>query len=93
MNPQHRIAVRYGLYAALLGAVLSVIALIVVVSQSGFSQSSVFATILVYVAYWPMFLMGWNADNLFVSFAALPVNLVGWVLVGFVLGWLRGRGT
>lgn len=91
MSPRSKIAVRYALYAALLGAVLSVITLVVIVLQSGYNQPSLFATILVYLSYWPMLLVGWSAHNLFVSFVVLPLNLIGWILVGFVLGWLRGN--
>jgi hypothetical protein len=65
------------------------IALIVVVSQSGYGRPSLVSTILVYLAYWPMLLTGWRTPNLFVSFFVLPANVIGWSLVGFLFGLLR----
>ena len=79
----------YCTYTTLFGAILSIIALIVVISQSGFGRPSLVCTVLVYLAYWPMLLTGWGTHNLFVSFWVLPANLIGWSLVGFFYGLLR----
>ena len=80
---------RYCIYTTLIGALLSIIALIVVISQSGYGRPSLVSTFLVDVAYWPMLLTGWSTHNLFVSFWLLPVNIIGWSLVGFFYGLLR----
>lgn len=80
---------RYCIYGALVGGILSVIALILVVSQSGYAQPSAISTIVVYVAYWPMLLMGWSTHSLFVSFWVLPANVIVWSLTGFLVGSLR----
>jgi len=80
---------RYCLYTTLAGALVSIIALIVVISQSGYGRPSLVCTILVDVAYWPMLLTGWSRHNLFVSFWLLPANLIGWSLIGFLYGSLR----
>ena len=89
MTPKLKAAGRYSSYTIVLGALLSIIALIVVISQSGFGRPSLVCTILVYLAYWPMLLTGWSTHSLFVSFWVLPVNLIGWGLVGFLYGALR----
>ena len=89
MTPNLKAAGRYCIYTTLAGAILSMIALIVVVSQSGYGRPSLVSTILVYLAYWPMLLMGWRTHNLFVSFFVLPANVIGWSLVGFLFGLLR----
>ena len=89
MTFKFKAAGRYCTYATLLGAILSIIAFIVVISQSGFGRPSLACAILVYLAYWPMLLAGWSSHNLFVSFWVLPANLIGWSLVGFFYGFLR----
>jgi hypothetical protein len=91
MTSKLKAAGRYCIYTTLIGAILSMIALIVVVSQSGYGRPSLVCSILVYVAYWPMLLMGWSTQNLFVSFVVLPANVIGWSLVGFLFGLLRTR--
>ncbi len=89
MNPRIRSVGRSGIYLILFGALLSIIALIVVVSESGNAQASTLCTVLVYVGYWPMLVMGWNVQNLFTSFWLLPVNLIGWGLIGLIAGWFQ----
>jgi hypothetical protein len=89
MTSKLKAAGRYCIYTTLAGAILSMIALIVVVSQSGYGRPSLVCTILVYLAYWPMLLTGWSTHNLFVSFLVLPANVIGWSLVGFLFGLLR----
>jgi hypothetical protein len=89
MNPNLKSVGRYGRYAALLGAIFSIAALIVVVSQSGSERPSLVCTILVYVGYWPMLLMGRTLQELFVSFWLIPMNVICWGIVGCLLGLLR----
>ena len=89
MNPRVSAAGRSAIYMVLLGTLLSVIGLIVVISQSGQAKASVLCTILVYLGYWPMLMMGWKTQNLFTSFWLLPVNLIGWSLIGLLIGWFR----
>ena len=89
MTLKFKAAGRYCTYTTLAGATLSIIALIVAVSQSGFGRPSLICAILVYLAYWPLLLTGWSTHNLFVSFWVLPVNVIGWSLVGFLYGLLR----
>jgi hypothetical protein len=89
MTLKLKAAGRYCSYTTAIGALLSIIALIVVISQSGLGRPSLVCTILVYLAYWPMLLTGWSTHNLFVSFWVLPANLIGWSLVGFLYGLLR----
>ena len=52
MTLKLRAAGRYCTYTILLGAILSIIAFIVVVTQSGFGRPSLVCAILVYLAYW-----------------------------------------
>ena len=89
MRPNLKTAGRYCIYTTLVGAVLSMIALIMVVSQSGYDRPSLVATILIYLSYWPMLLVGWSTHNLFVSFWILPINLIGWSVVGLVFGLVQ----
>jgi hypothetical protein len=89
MNPRVKAAARSAIYVSLLGALLSVTALIGVISQSGDPKASMFCTVLVYLGYWPMLATGWSTHNLFASFWLLPVNLIGWSVVGLVVGWFR----
>ena len=93
MTLKFKAACRYCSYTTVIGALLSIIALIVVISQSGFGRPSLVCAILVYLAYWPMLLTGWSTHNLFVSFWVLPANLIGWSLVGFFYGLLRPAAT
>ena len=90
MKPNLRTAARYCLYATLLGAVLSMLALIVVVSQSGYDSPSLLSTFLVCLAYWPMLLAGWSTHDLLASFWNIPINVLGWSLLGLLLGLIRG---
>lgn len=88
MNPRSKSAVRSSVYAIVIGGILSMMALIVAISQSGFGKASAIGAILVYLAYWPMLLIGWSHESLFVSFWLLPMNLIGWAASGFVVGLL-----
>lgn len=89
MRPNLKTAGRYCIYTTVIGVVLSMIALIMVVSQSGHSQPSVVSAFFTYVAYWPLLLVGWSTHNLFVSFWVIPINVIGWCLIGFVFGLFR----
>ena len=89
MNNRLKLAIRYCVYAIVIGGILSMMALIVAVSQSGFVKPSPIAAILVYIGYWPMLLTGWSTHNLFVSFWVLPANLIGWGAVGAAFGLIR----
>lgn len=89
MNANIKRAAWYCLYTVVIGGVLSMMALIVAVSQSGFGKPTPLATIIVYLAYWPMLLTGWTTHNLFASFWVLPTNLIGWGAVGFFCGLIR----
>ena len=93
MNPNWKIAIRYCVYGIVIGGILSMMALIVAVSQSGFGKPSPFAVILVSTAYWPMLITGWSTHNLFVSFWVLPANLFGWALIGLLYGLILIRST
>ena len=90
MKPNLGAAGRYCLYATLVGAVLSMLALIVVVSQSGYDSPSLVSTFLVCLAYWPMLLAGWSTHDLVASFWNILINVIGWSLCGFLLGLIRG---
>ena len=91
MSIRMKTPLRSCVYAVLIGGILSMIALVVAVSQSGFGRPSTLATILVYLSYWPMLAAGWSSHDLFVSLWVLPANLVGWALIGFLFGLVRGR--
>ena|ERR1700680_1935892 len=84
-----RSAFGYALVAALLGGVLSIAALIIVISQSGYGEPSTACTVLVYLAYWPVLLVGWSAHELFVSFWVILMNVVAWGLAGLLVGMIR----
>src|SRR5713101_8130666 len=71
-----RFAFGCAIVAALLGGILSIAALVIVISQSGYGQPSAVCTVLVYLAYWPVLLVGWSAHELFVSFWVIPMNVV-----------------
>jgi len=84
-----RFAFGCAIVAALLGGILSIAALVIVISQSGYGQPSAVCTVLVYLAYWPVLLVGWSAHELFVSFWVIPMNVVAWGLAGLLLGMIR----
>lgn len=86
MTTISRSAFGCAIVAALLGGVLSIAAPIIVISQSGYGEPSTVCTVLVYLAYWPVLLVGWSAHELFVSFWVIPMNVVFWGLAGLLLG-------
>ena len=89
MTKTSRSAFGYALLAALLGGILSIAALIIVISQSGYGQPSTVCIVLVYLAYWPVLLVGWSAHELFVSFWVILMNVVAWGLAGLLVGMIR----
>lgn len=82
-------AARYTIAATIVGAVLSVVALIFVIAESGYDHASVLCTVLVYVAYWPMLLIGQSAHDLFLSFWVIPINVGAWAVTGFCASIIR----
>ena len=84
--------IKYAVYGAIVGAVLSIAALIVVVLESGYAHASFACTILVYVAFWPALIFGSNLSNLFVSFWTIPANIIVWALLAFIIGAIK-RGN
>jgi hypothetical protein len=82
-------AARYIIAATIVGAVLSALAFIFVIAESGYGHASVLCTVLVYVAYWPMLLIGQNAHDLFLSFWVIPINIGAWAVIGFCASMIR----
>ena len=76
----------YGVLGLLVGAILSVCALVSVVSQTGYAHASPGSALLVYVSYWPLLVIGWDARELFVSFWVIALNILAWGLVGLLFG-------
>lgn len=79
----------YSFAAALISATLSIIALVLVVSQSGYAQPSALCITLVYLAYWPVLLLGWSAHDMFTSFSVIPINIFLWAIIGGLLSLSR----
>lgn len=86
-----KFALTYSLAVAAIAALLSVVALVFVVLQSGHAQPSRFCIVLVYLAYWPVLLSGWNAAEMFTSFLVIPINIFLWSIVGGLLALTKRR--
>src|ERR1700730_18155432 len=69
-------AVRYAVGGCVIGAVLSVTALILVIAQSRYAHASPTCALLVHIAYWPVLIVGWDARELFASSAVILVNIL-----------------
>ena len=82
-------AARYTIAATIIGAVLSVVALVFVIAESGYGHASGLCALLVYVAYWPMLLFGQSAHDLFLSFWVIPINVGAWAVTGFCASMVR----
>jgi hypothetical protein len=74
---------------ASIAALLSIVALVFVVLQSGYAQPSALCIIAVYLAYWPVLLLGWSAHDMFTSFSVIPINIFLWGIVGALLMLIR----
>ena len=81
-----RILLRSGIIGFLIGVILSVAALIMVILESGYAHASRACTSLVYVAYWPVMIAGWDTRDIFVSFWIIPINILGWTVVVYLFG-------
>ena len=79
----------YTIAATIVGAALSVIALVFVIAETGYDHASGLCAVLVYVAYWPMLLIGQSAHDLFLSFWVIPINVGAWAVVGFCASMIR----
>jgi hypothetical protein len=71
------------------GVALSVLAMLVVISQSGEARASALCNGLVFSAYWPSLLVGVNRDRFFSSLWLIVLNGVGWSLIGLLIAALR----
>jgi hypothetical protein len=84
------LSARYTIAATVVGAVLSIVALVFVIAESGYDHASVLCAVLVYVAYWPLLLIGKNAHDLFLSFWVIPINVSVWAVIGFCASMVCG---
>ena len=71
---------------AVVSAFLTVVATIMVISQSGYASATPLCAAAVYVAFWPSYLIRLDSHYLFVALVPFAVNCIGWALLGFVLG-------
>ena len=75
---------------AALGVILSIFAIVMVISESGEGHASMSCNAAVYVAYWPSLLLGVDKNKLFLSLWHLVINSIGWATVGLAFGALKG---
>jgi hypothetical protein len=72
---------------AVLSTLLTAIATLMVIAQSGFGRASTLCTALVYVAFWPSFVLQLDRSHFFVELLPFIINCIGWSAVGFILGF------
>jgi hypothetical protein len=89
MRLSTRSALLSAVMAGLTGGILSIVALVVVISQSGYAEPSNMSIVLTYLAYWPMLLIGIKPHNLFVSFWLVPANIAAWSIIGSLVALIR----
>jgi hypothetical protein len=81
----------FSIYAAIASSVMSIIALVFVVSQSGYASASRLCTALVYAAFWPVLLTGYDMRFVFRTLWIIPVNIAIWATIAFLLGCVIRR--
>lgn len=79
----------YFFATASIAVLLSITALVFVILQSGYAQPSALCVMLVYLAYWPVLLLGWDAHDMFTSFSVIPINIFLWGIIGGLLSLSR----
>ena|ERR1700730_5239739 len=73
---------------ALLSVVLTAVATLMVIAQSGYASASRVYAAFVYIAFWPALLLHLDRDHLFVAVVPFLVNCLGWAAIGFAFGFL-----
>src|SRR2546421_7352462 len=81
-----KLLLRCGTIGLLVGVILGVASLIVVILESGYAHASRVCALFVYIAYWPVIIIGWDMHDLFVSFWVIPANVLGWTIVAYLSG-------
>ena len=76
----------YGVLGLLIGGILSVCALLSVISETGYAHASHGSALLVYVSYWPLLVIGWDTRELLASFWVIALNILAWGLAGLLFG-------
>ena len=89
MNDAFRSGWKHFIAFASVAALLSIAALGIVVLESGYAQASKLCVAVVYLAYWPVLLLGVDAHLMFRSFWVVVLNVVAWGLLGVIVGLLR----
>jgi hypothetical protein len=76
----------FSIYAALASSVMSIVALVFVVSQSGYASASRMCNAFMCAAFWPVLLTGYDMRFVFRTLWIIPVNIAAWATIAFLLG-------
>jgi hypothetical protein len=73
----------------ILGLFLDLLAFLLVISESGEAHASVLCNAVIYISFWPSFLIGIDKNDFFSSLLPSVANVLGWMALGLLIAFLR----
>lgn len=78
----------FGIFFILVSLIFTLVANVAVIAETGRGRASFFCNFIIYLAFWPSFLLHVDSDKLFISYNTFLINAVGWGMTGIFIGTL-----